>query len=381
MGHCVCSKPALFCWSLSSLLNIAALTDFLFPVNDAKHWASHVVASGKEPTYQCRRPEFDPWVRKTPWRRKWQLTPVFLPGKSHGQRSLVGYSPWGLKESDKTKGASYSCMPSAARSCIKKSSHAWTGAPPLSSRIVQWLFSGAVCKAPVVCRVPAWTYGYVWSPSCTTSFPNPSRVQSHEHLIWRAGCRGLRDHTAGVGAEEAGPLDSLWFLMTVASGTGSYANGATAGTRTQNKPSGQVSGEKQDITGQEICQMCAGEEGSIVLSQCPSTVTWCSLMAALPLMFLFSGSVVSDSLWSHGLQHARLPCPSPSPGICSNSCPLRQWWRPTISSSVLPFSSCLQPFPASGSLPVGWLLAAGGQSFGASAHHQSFQWIFKVDFL
>jgi len=52
---------------------------------------------------QCRRPGFDPWIRKIPWRREWQPTPVFLPGKSHGQRSLVGYSPWGHKESDVTE--------------------------------------------------------------------------------------------------------------------------------------------------------------------------------------------------------------------------------------------------------------------------------------
>ena len=52
---------------------------------------------GKESACQCRRHRFDPWVRKIPWRRKWRPTPVFLPGKSHGQRSLVGYSPWGLK--------------------------------------------------------------------------------------------------------------------------------------------------------------------------------------------------------------------------------------------------------------------------------------------
>ena len=60
-------------------------------------------ASGKEPTCQCRRCKrcgFDPWVGKIPWRRTWQPTPVFLPGESHGQRSLVGYSPWGLKETD-----------------------------------------------------------------------------------------------------------------------------------------------------------------------------------------------------------------------------------------------------------------------------------------
>ena len=62
----------------------------------------------------------------------------------------------------------------------------------------------------------------------------------------------------------------------------------------------------------------------------------------LMLLLLFSRSVVSDSLWPHGLQHARLPCPSPSPRGCSSSCPLSQWCHPSISSSVVPFSSCLQ---------------------------------------
>ena len=66
----------------------------------------------------------------------------------------------------------------------------------------------------------------------------------------------------------------------------------------------------------------------------------------------FSCSVVSDSLRPHGLQHARLPCPSPTPGACSDSCLLSQWCHPTISSSVIPFSSCLQSLPASGSFPV-----------------------------
>ena len=73
------------------------------------------------------------------------------------------------------------------------------------------------------------------------------------------------------------------------------------------------------------------------------------------------------SLWAHGLQHARLPCPSPFPGACSNSCPLSRCCHPTISSSVVPFSSCLQSFPASGYLPVRRLFASGGQSIGASA--------------
>ena len=81
------------------------------------------------------------------------------------------------------------------------------------------------------------------------------------------------------------------------------------------------------------------------------------------MLLLFSRSVVSDSLRPHGLQHTRLPCPSPTPGACSNSCPLSRWCHPTISSSVVPFSSCLQLFPASGSFLMSWLFPSGDQSF------------------
>ena len=84
-------------------------------------------------------------------------------------------------------------------------------------------------------------------------------------------------------------------------------------------------------------------------------------------MLLFSCWVVSDSLQPHGLQHATRPCPPLSPRVCSNTCPLSQWYHPTISSSVAPFSFCLQSFPASGSFPVSWLFTSGGQSVGASA--------------
>ena len=83
-------------------------------------------------------------------------------------------------------------------------------------------------------------------------------------------------------------------------------------------------------------------------------------------MLLFSHSVTSNSLWPHGLQHARFPCPS-SPRACSNSCPLSQRCHPTISSSVIPFSSCLQSFPASGPFLMSWLFTSGGQSIGASS--------------
>ena len=81
----------------------------------------------------------------------------------------------------------------------------------------------------------------------------------------------------------------------------------------------------------------------------------------------FSRSVVSDSLRPHGPQHARPPCPSPTPGGYSNSCPFSRWCHPTISSSVVPFSSCLQSFPASGSFQMSQLFALGGQSIGVSA--------------
>ena len=81
----------------------------------------------------------------------------------------------------------------------------------------------------------------------------------------------------------------------------------------------------------------------------------------------FSHSVVSDSLWPHGLQHPRPPCPSPTPRACSNSCPLSRWCHPTISSSVIPFSSCLQSFPATGSFQMSQFFASDAQSIGVSA--------------
>ena len=81
----------------------------------------------------------------------------------------------------------------------------------------------------------------------------------------------------------------------------------------------------------------------------------------------FSHSVVSNSLLPHGLQHARPPCPSPTPRVYSNSCLLSWWCHPTILSSVVPFSSCLQSFPASGSFQMNQFFTSGGQSIGVSA--------------
>ena len=98
----------------------------------------------------------------------------------------------------------------------------------------------------------------------------------------------------------------------------------------------------------------------------------------------FSRSVVSDSLQPHGLQYARPPCPSPTPGVYSNSCPSSWWCHPTISSSVIPFSFRLQSFPASGSFRMSQFYASGVQSIGVSASASVlpvFQWIFRTDFL
>jgi len=81
----------------------------------------------------------------------------------------------------------------------------------------------------------------------------------------------------------------------------------------------------------------------------------------------FSHSVVSNSLWPHEPQHARPPCPLPTPGIYPNPCPLSRWCHPTISSSVVPFPSCPQSFPASGSFQMSQLFSSGGQSIGVSA--------------
>ena len=99
---------------------------------------------------------------------------------------------------------------------------------------------------------------------------------------------------------------------------------------------------------------------------CGSVCNWGRVFKLIRVLLLFTASVVSDSLRSHGLQHARLPCPSPSPGLCSNSCTLSQWCHPIILTSVAPFSSCPQSFPASGSFPTSQLFASGSQSIGAS---------------
>ena len=111
------------------------------------------------------------------------------------------------------------------------------------------------------------------------------------------------------------------------------------------------------------------------------------LLTSFSCSVQFSHSVVSSSLQHHELQHARHPCPSPTPRAYPNSSPLSRWCHPTISSSVVPFSSCLQSFPASGSFQMSQLFTSGAQVLEFQLQHQSFQWIppglisFRIDWL
>ena len=105
----------------------------------------------------------------------------------------------------------------------------------------------------------------------------------------------------------------------------------------------------------------------------PLLFTWNYHNLVNQLSVQFSRSVMSDSLSSHGLQHARPPCPSSTPGACSNLCPLSRWCHPTISSSVTAFSS-LQSFPASGSFLMSHLFTSGGQIIGVSASTYYHKW-------
>ena len=95
----------------------------------------------------------------------------------------------------------------------------------------------------------------------------------------------------------------------------------------------------------------------------------------------FSCSVASDFLWPHESQHTRPPCPSPTPGVHSNSCPLSRWCHPTISSSVVPFSACLQSFPASGSLHMSQFFTSDGQSIVSPSNEYSGLISFRMDWL
>ena len=108
------------------------------------------------------------------------------------------------------------------------------------------------------------------------------------------------------------------------------------------------------------------------------SIMWATLLFS---SVQFNHSVMSDSLQPHESQHARPPCPSPTPGVHSDSCPLSRWCHPAISSSFIPFSSCSKSLPASDSCPMSQLFSWGGQNTGVSALHHSFQRTPRADLL
>ena len=122
------------------------------------------------------------------------------------------------------------------------------------------------------------------------------------------------------------------------------------------------------VVGAEFCQMLFLPQMCWIMKLLPSFI-WNSKHWPIFVCWTiqFSRSVVSDSLRPHEPQHARPPCPTPTPGVYPKSCPLSWWCHPTISSSVVPFSSCPQSFPTSGSFQMSQLSASGGQNIGVSA--------------
>ena len=134
-----------------------------------------------------------------------------------------------------------------------------------------------------------------------------------------------------------------------------------------------------DCQGGALEPSCRGSPGfsNVSISSTITVIMWSPQWPSVQ----FSSSVMSNSLRPHGLQQTRLPCPSPTVRVYSNSSPLNQWGHPAISSSVIPFSSCLQSFAALGSFPMSHLFTSGGQVLKFQLQHQSFQWIFRIDFL
>ena len=215
--------------------------------------------------------------REIPWRRKWQPTPVFLPGKSHGQRSLASYSPWGSKE--------------------------WE---TLSLSLIY-----IYLNLSMILAFKDW-FMYFFK---TTWFLNMDQF-----FTWWS-------------TEEKANFSMLEVKLSV------------------------------ELSETQYMWFCGGlKKCSIIIWDMHSFtcfIYWLSVQ--------FSHSVMSDSLRPHGLQHARPPCPSATPRVYPNSCPLGQWCHPTISSSVITFSSHLQSFPALGPFQMSQFFSSEGQSIGVSA--------------
>ena len=259
---------------------------------------------------QCRRPRFDPWVRKIPWRKEWLHTPVFLSGEFHGQRSLAGINVW-----------------SSQTLLLLSSPFMWFCSN--SCHCLQFKQLSCQFQIPNSWGTTGMDLVWVTCSSCTKS---RAKRCGRTVLTWHRDSHtlllGMRNGTA-----------TLEDCLEV-----SYKTKYTLPIQPRNRAP---------------CNL------PNFFSHLPTFFT--TNILHMNVSVQFSCSVVSDSLQPHGLQHTRLPCSSPTPRVCSNSCPLSQWCHPTISSSIVPFSFHLQSFPESGSFPVSQLFASGSQSLGALA--------------
>ena len=131
----------------------------------------------------------------------------------------------------------------------------------------------------------------------------------------------------------------------------------------------------------ELCSLLLQSSALVwccVHGKCPIKSSWSDL-TFFSFVVVTHSIVMSSSLWPHGLKHARLTCPLLSSGVCSNSCPLSRWCHPTISSSAIPFFSCLQSFPTSGSFQ--WISSSHHVAKLLELQPQSFQWALRINFL
>ena len=242
----------------------------------------------KELACQYRRHRscgFDLWVRKIPWRRKWQPTPVFLPGKSHGQKSLAGYSPWDHK------GLTWLTNTTPPPRCTERRGVP-AGDPGAAAGLVFLPSPGTWCSVELK-QAASCQHVYLSHLLQVLSIFSGNTLRGH-----------LLDSLVGLPAGEDLSPKRLCRVR---------------GFRTK-----RMKWQSWCVRAHSVLRKKVNDDVRLIISS-----------------LQYSQSVVSNSLQPHGLQHTRPPCMWPTPGAYSNSCSLSRWCHPTISSSVVPFSSCL----------------------------------------
>ena len=283
-----------------------------------------------------------------PWRREWQPTPVFLPGKPFRQRSLAGYTVHGVaKELGTTKQLNStgtlgegSCNVTVRKRERRRCSGRYSANAEVNQKRRQWYEIPKIFHLKP-CSGGSRSLQQIQTPA--TDSPCLSNPFNHWLMLlfqhdWRFSHRVN--------------LQTLWYqvFQSLSKGfPGLYW--------------------KKFVPNQKELTQVVKDGPYLQTSRSEVKVAqWCPILQPHGLYrYQFSHSGASDSLRPHEPQHARPPCPSQTPGVHPNPCPLSQWCHPAISSSVVPFSSCSQSFPASGSFPMSQLFTSGGQSIGVAA--------------